>query len=184
MLLVCGLGNVGKKYVDTRHNAGFLFLESLAKDWEVTFKHFKNLNSEVAKICLDGAKILLIKPTTFMNNSGTAVLSVMNYYKIEKANLLVVHDEIDLVLGNVRLKFGGGSAGHNGIKSVDAALGNEYWRMRIGVGRPPLDVSVVDYVLGDFSKSEIIQITDVLNDCKKHFENFILRYSKEKSDSK
>jgi PTH1 family peptidyl-tRNA hydrolase len=181
MLLVCGLGNVGKQYCNTRHNAGFLFLESLTKDWEISFKTCKNLHSEIGKVFLEGLEILFVRPTTFMNNAGVSVLNVMNYYKIDRSKLLVVHDEIDLPLGSIRLKFGGGSAGHNGIKSVDSVLGNEYWRMRIGVGRPPLDVSVSEYVLGDFSKSELIQIGDVMNDCRKHFENFIMQ---SKSDSK
>ncbi len=173
MLLLCGLGNMGKKYGNTRHNAGFLFLDSLSREYDFSFKLAKNLHCESAKYCLDQVDVLLVKPTTFMNNSGAAVLSTMQYYKIAKPNLLVVHDDIDIPLGSVKVKFGGGSAGHNGIKSIDSVLGNEYWRMRIGVGRPEPEVDVFDYVLGDFSNSELTQISNVMNECKKHFLNFI-----------
>jgi PTH1 family peptidyl-tRNA hydrolase len=116
-----------------------------------------------------------------MNNSGTAILSTMKYYKIDKSELIVVHDDIDLPLGSIKVKFGGGSAGHNGIKSIDSVLGNEYWRMRIGIGRPDQDASVLDYVLGNFSNDELVQIEEVMSNCKKHFADFVL---KAKSNSK
>jgi PTH1 family peptidyl-tRNA hydrolase len=181
MLLLCGLGNVGKQYSNTRHNAGFLFLQSLTQEWDLSFKNFKHLHCEIAKAFLQDVEILCIKPATFMNNSGTAILSTMQYYKIDKSELLVVHDDIDLPLGSIKVKFGGGSAGHNGIKSIDSVLGNQYWRMRIGIGRPDQDASVLDYVLGNFSNDELVQIEEVMSNCKKHFADFVL---KAKSNSK
>jgi peptidyl-tRNA hydrolase, PTH1 family len=178
MLLVCGLGNVGEKYLNTRHNAGFLFLKHLSCAYGFCFKESKNLQAQSLKHSIDGCEVLLMKPTTFMNNSGLAVASVMKYYKIPSESVLIVHDDLDLPLGSVRIKLAGGSAGHNGIKSIDAAIGNNYWRMRIGIGRPLQHVEISDYVLEKFSNTELCQVEKTMSLCRELFCNFITTHCK------
>jgi PTH1 family peptidyl-tRNA hydrolase len=178
MIFVCGLGNVGEKYCNTRHNAGFLFLDYLSCVYDFGFKASKNLHAQFVKYCINGVDILFMKPTTFMNNSGLAVASAMKHYKIPNENLLVIHDDLDLPLSSVRIKFGGGSAGHNGIKSIDSAIGNNYWRMRLGIGRPVPEVAVLDYVLGRFADAESHQVAKTMDLCREFFCNFIITHGK------
>jgi PTH1 family peptidyl-tRNA hydrolase len=154
-LLIAGLGNPGPEYANTRHNTGFMAVDRLADgaEWK------KEKNYLVAKT--DGA--ILIKPMTFMNLSGAAVLAAMTKYKIPLANLVVIHDDIDLKLGDVRTKTGGGNAGHNGLKSISAAVGNDYRRVRIGIGRPENpDYDISDWVTGKFTKSEMKLLLDIV----------------------
>ncbi len=139
--LVVGLGNPGVGYEPTRHNAGFWFVESLATKLATSFAAKKNMHGDLAAT----ADCRLLRPTTFMNNSGRAVLAAAAYYKIPPAEILIVHDEADLLPGVARLKFGGGSGGHNGIADINRVLGKEYWRLRLGVGNTSGDIA--DYVL-------------------------------------
>jgi PTH1 family peptidyl-tRNA hydrolase len=158
--LIVGLGNIGKEYERTRHNAGFMAVDFLAGDDAVWKKHKNYLAARI-----DDA--VFVKPTTFMNLSGAAVLAAMKFYKIPIEDVVVIHDEIDLPLGTLRTKVGGGSAGHNGIKSIDGAIGNEYRRIRIGIGRPVpgqarndkiFSPDVPDWVLGRFSGDELTAV--------------------------
>jgi PTH1 family peptidyl-tRNA hydrolase len=148
MTLIVGLGNPSKRYERTRHNAGFLLADRL-------IDRLKPAN--VSKAAFKGElhkrdDLLILKPTTFMNLSGESVLAVKNFYKPEK--IIVAHDDIDLPFGALRFKFGGSSGGHNGLKSIDALCGADYFRTRMGVGRPSGDQSAVDYVLGVWSADE------------------------------
>lgn len=150
MKLIVGLGNPGKKYERTRHNAGFWWLEQLAHTVKVTLHEQAKFHGWAAKLTTP-TDIWLLLPTTYMNESGHAVAAVATFYKIEPQEILVAHDELDLPPSGVKLKFGGGVAGHNGLKDIADCLGsNEFWRLRIGIGHPRDSASnqeVVDYVL-------------------------------------
>ena len=146
--LIVGLGNPGPKYTETRHNAGFWFVEALAGQYRARFLPEKKFHGEVARISLDGKDIWLLKPETFMNRSGLAVVSLAAFYKIAPENILVAHDEIDLKAGVARLKSGGGHGGHNGLRDIVSHLGTkDFQRLRIGVDHPGSKHLVVDYVL-------------------------------------
>ncbi|WOJ90945.1 aminoacyl-tRNA hydrolase [Methylocapsa polymorpha] len=153
MLLFVGLGNLGKAYAGNRHNIGFMAVDAIARDSNApAFRsRFQGLISEIA---LASERILLLKPETYMNQSGRAVGDALRYYKIDVGDVVVFHDELDLAPGKVRVKKGGGNAGHNGLKSVTAHIGNEYRRVRIGIGHPGDKALVHNYVLSDFAKSE------------------------------
>lgn len=161
MKLIVGLGNPGFKYETTRHNVGFMVIDYLAKEYreEVSSKEKKAL---VAKTRIAGEKVILAKPQTFMNNSGEAVRALADYYNIETEDILVIYDDLDLEVGQIRLKPKGGHGGHNGIRSIINHLGNkEFNRLRIGIGRPAYG-TVVDYVLGKFNKEEDSSIKDAI----------------------
>ncbi len=148
--LVVGLGNPGAQYVNTRHNVGFMAVDALAGE-KVSWKSEKNALTARAEI--DGKRIIFAKPQTFMNNSGVAVAGLMTFYKIPLENIVVIHDDMDIPVGDCREKIGGGSAGHNGIRSIDAHVGREYRRIRIGIGHPrdfDLPMDPADWVLGKF----------------------------------
>lgn len=161
-ILIVGLGNPGPEYANTRHNVGFMTIDALAPK-DASWK--KEKNALTTRIDTDEAKIILVKPQTFMNNSGEAVGPLMAFYKIPLENLIVIHDDMDLKLGTLREKVGGSSAGHNGIKSIDAAVGNEYRRIRIGIGHPrdfDSQMNPVDWVLGKFDSEQLKQIQSVI----------------------
>lgn len=162
-VLVVGLGNPGAEYAMTRHNVGFMAVDALA-DADAKWKSEKNALTSTANI--DGRRVIFAKPQTFMNLSGNAVLALMTFYKIPLENLIVIHDDMDLPVGKLREKIGGGSAGHNGIRSIDANVGNEYRRIRIGIGHPRdlgLPISPADWVLGKFTSTQITEINQVIN---------------------
>ncbi|KAB2714916.1 aminoacyl-tRNA hydrolase [Brucella intermedia] len=156
MLLIAGLGNPGPKYAHNRHNIGFMAADEIFRrhrfsNWQ------KKFQAEIADGVIDGEKVLLIKPQTFMNLSGQSVGEAMRFYKLTPADLVVIYDELDLNPGKLRIKTGGGSGGHNGIKSIDAHMqsfsgGQNYRRMRLGIGHPGAKELVHNYVLGDFAK--------------------------------
>ena len=152
MKLVVGLGNPGSKYEKTRHNAGFWWLDRIAHQERAQFRRESRFQGAVAKISTRAGELWLLKPETFMNNSGQAVAAVAGYYKIGAQEILVAHDELDLPPGGAKLKFGGGLSGHNGLKSIAANLGTQdFWRLRLGIGHPrdnaASESEVVDYVL-------------------------------------
>ncbi|MDR3208939.1 MAG: aminoacyl-tRNA hydrolase [Rickettsiales bacterium] len=154
--LIIGLGNPEPEYADTRHNAGFMAVNALAGAGAV-WKKEKNY------LAAKSGHAVFIKPQTFMNLSGLAVQAAMAKYKIPPEDIVVIHDDIDLRLGDIRTKIGGGNAGHNGLKSISAAIGNDYRRIRIGVGRPESkDYDISDWVLGKFAKSEQNIIDDTV----------------------
>ena len=144
--LIVGLGNPGAEYSETRHNAGFWFCERLARELSVKLNHEGRFHGVAGNARSDGLWILL--PQTFMNRSGLAVRALAQFYKIEPKEILVVHDELDIPPGQLRLKFGGGSGGHNGLKDISSHLGSpDYWRLRVGVGHPGDRNEVVNFVL-------------------------------------
>jgi PTH1 family peptidyl-tRNA hydrolase len=161
--LVVGLGNPGRRYERTRHNAGFLVVDRLAARWgaSVERKQFKAL-VDTARV--RNANAVLAKPQTFMNLSGEAVVSLQGYYKVEVDDVLVVHDEVDLPFGDVRLKKGGGHAGHNGLRDLQARMSSAtFGRVRVGVGRPPAGWDTADFVLGDFTAAEQLGLDEAID---------------------
>lgn len=162
-MLIVGLGNPGKEYLTTRHNVGFLALDTIAHITNLSLSENNKFRSAVATGELAHHKMILAKPITFMNLSGQAVQLICHYYKIPTSNIIVIHDDIDLELGQVKIKSGGGHAGHNGLKSIDNCCGNGYWRIRIGVGRPKNNEDVARYVLDNFSKEEKIVIDNIIH---------------------
>jgi PTH1 family peptidyl-tRNA hydrolase len=153
MLLIVGLGNPGSGYAGNRHNIGFMVVDAIAKrhgigPWR---RRFQGVSAEGP---LAGERVLLLLPGTFMNESGRAVAEAANFYKLGLPDIVVLHDEIDLSPGKVRVKTGGGSAGHNGLRSISSHIGNDYRRVRIGVGHPGAKELVQTHVLNDFAKSE------------------------------
>ena len=134
--LIVGLGNPAPEYLTTRHNAGFWFADLLAAQHGAAFAREKKLHSETATVEISGQRIRLVKPQTWMNDSGRAVSAAMHYYRIPAEHVLVAYDELDLPPGRARLKFAGGHAGHNGMRSIIEHVGREFWRLRLGVGHP------------------------------------------------
>jgi PTH1 family peptidyl-tRNA hydrolase len=153
--LIVGLGNPGSDYEQTRHNAGFWLVDRLAEQHHQSFRTESRHHGTVCKLNLHGKEVRLLKPATFMNRSGQAVSSLANYFRIVPDEILVIHDELDLAPGQVRLKTGGGHAGHNGLRDIMSALGNrDFHRLRLGIDHPNNRAAVVNYVLGRPSKSD------------------------------
>ncbi|MDR0406560.1 MAG: aminoacyl-tRNA hydrolase [Holosporales bacterium] len=170
-LVVVGLGNPGSAYENHRHNAGSLALRELAKRWR--FPSFTNKKSfELSVGHIGEHKVFLLRPLTFMNDSGRAVREFASFYKLSLGAFLIVHDDLDLAPSSVRLKKGGGSGGHNGLKSIDAVLGNGYWRLRIGIGHPGQKDLVIPYVLSAFSKEEREQLAFTFTAIAENFPLF------------
>jgi peptidyl-tRNA hydrolase, PTH1 family len=153
MLLIVGLGNPGSGYAGNRHNIGFMAVDAIAKRHGIGpfRRRFQGVSAEGP---LGGERVLLLLPGTYMNESGRAVAEAVNFYKLGLPDIVVLHDEIDLEPAKVRVKTGGGNAGHNGLRSISAHVGNDYRRVRIGVGHPGVKDMVHGYVLSDFAKSE------------------------------
>jgi len=146
--LIVGLGNPGREYEGTRHNAGFWWVDNFAQANQITFKAESKFHGLAARSVQHGHEIFLLKPQTFMNISGRAVGALVQFYKIEAAQILVVHDELDLPPGSAKLKLGGGHGGHNGLKDIIAHLGTrDFWRLRIGIGHPGDRAEVANFVL-------------------------------------
>jgi len=146
--LIVGLGNPGTEYARTRHNAGFQFLDELARRHDALFRSEPRHRAEVARVRIGDAELWLLKPMNYMNRSGDPVRSVASFYKVPLASILVAYDELDFPAGVVRLRQGGGAAGHNGMRDVIAQMGDGFWRLRIGIGHPGDRSQVLDYVLG------------------------------------
>lgn len=166
MLLLVGLGNPGPEYARQRHNVGFIAVDAIHRrhgfqPWRRRF------SGEIAEGTLAGEKVLLLKPLTYMNDSGRSVQEAARFYKIEPKDVVVIHDEVDLPPGKTRMKVGGGAAGHNGLRSIDAAIGQDYRRLRIGVGHPGVKEAVPGYVLHDFPKADaewLVPLIDAIAD--------------------
>ncbi len=153
MILFVGLGNPGRAYAGNRHNIGFMAFEAIARAASAPAFRSK-FHGCVSEIALAGERVVLLAPQTYMNESGRAVGDAARYLKIEPRDIVVFHDELDLPPGKVRVKTGGGNAGHNGLKSITAHIGNDYRRVRIGIGHPGDRALVHNYVLGDFAKAD------------------------------
>ncbi len=166
MKVIVGLGNPGPQYAETRHNIGFLLVDLLAEVYKFQFRaKFQGLFSEGN---VEGERLLLLKPQTFINLSGRSVREITNFYKIPGEDLLIVHDDMDLSLGKIRLRDQGSAGGHNGIKSILAELGTEkFWRLKLGVGRPPREYDPARYVLSPFAEDETTQLDEVLGRAEK-----------------
>jgi peptidyl-tRNA hydrolase, PTH1 family len=167
MLLIVGLGNPGAQYARNRHNVGFMAVDAIARangfsSWGRKF------HGEIAEGRLDGQRVLLLKPLTYMNDSGRSVGDAARFHKIEPDNVIVLYDELDLAPGKLRVKAGGGSGGHNGIKSIDAHLGPAYKRVRIGIGHPGSKELVHNHVLGDFAKADADWLNPLLDAIATH----------------
>jgi PTH1 family peptidyl-tRNA hydrolase len=169
MLLFVGLGNMGKAFASHRHNAGFMALDAIARQYQAPpFRpRFQGLTSE---IILGPERVMLLKPQTYMNESGRSAGEAARFYKIELSNIVVFHDELDLPPGKVRVKRGGGNAGHNGLNSLTAHIGNDYRRVRIGIGHPGDKTLVHNYVLGDFAKDDIPWVETLCSAIAAHAE--------------
>lgn len=153
MRLFVGLGNPGQKYARNRHNVGFMALDAIAAlhGFPAARSRFQGLVSEGR---LGDERVALLKPQTFMNKSGRSVGEAMRFFKLEPADVIALHDELDIAAGKLRVKRGGGAAGHNGLRSIDAHAGNDFWRVRIGIGHPGDADRVLGYVLGDFASTD------------------------------
>jgi len=161
--LIVGLGNPGREYEATRHNAGFWWVEEFARAHGASFRADGKFHGLVARAALHGHEVHLLMPQTFMNVSGRAVSALAQFYKIEPAQILVVHDELDLPPGSAKLKLGGGHGGHNGLKDIIAQLGTkDFWRLRIGIGHPGERGEVSNYVLNAARKEEQVLINEAL----------------------
>ena len=173
MILVVGLGNPGLEYSKTRHNIGFNALDMISERY--SFENWKNkLNGHYAKGIVGKQKTILLKPQTFMNMSGSCVKSFVDYFKIENNNLFIIYDDIDLKLGVMKKKIGGGHAGHNGVKSIFENLQtSNFCKIRIGISRPEQKEKVANFVLSKFSPDELIIVKDVLEKVTNDFEKII-----------
>lgn len=164
MIILAGLGNPGPRYAGNRHNIGFMAVEEIARRWRFGAERAK-FQSVIAEGEVEGTKILLMKPQTFMNESGRAVGEAARFYKVAPGDVVVFHDEIDLAPGRFRMKTGGGAAGQNGIRSLIAHLGADFRRARMGIGHPGQPQLVMPHVLGDFHKAEYPWRDALLNAC-------------------
>jgi PTH1 family peptidyl-tRNA hydrolase len=165
MLLVAGLGNPGPRYAATRHNVGFRLIDELARQCGVPASAFKErFHGEIASARLGDQELVLLRPQTFMNESGRSVQAACTFYKIKPSELIVAHDDLDVPFSEVRLKQGGGDGGQRGIRSVTAALGPDYVRIRLGIGRPPPDFrgDVADFVLQAFPSAELATVEQMV----------------------
>jgi len=165
--LIIGLGNPGDKYAKTRHNVGFWFIDELANHYGASFKAETKFSGEVAKVNIEGLSgnhsVWLLKPSTFMNRSGLAAHQISSFYKIPVDQVLVAYDELDLPVGTVRLKVGGGHGGHNGLRDLHAQISKEYTRLRFGIGHPGDSRKVADYVLSRPSQDDEISIQNAID---------------------
>lgn len=165
--LIVGLGNIGAQYANTRHNAGFWFVDALARSQGVFFREENKFHGEVARVRLEGRDVWLLKPSTYMNLSGDAVVALALYYKILPDSILVVHDDLDLMPGCMKFKNGGGNAGHNGLKDITAKLSTpNFWRLRLGIGHPRtlgMAQQVADYVLSAPAKEHMAGIEECIS---------------------
>jgi len=172
MKVIVGLGNPGKLYQSTRHNVGFIFLDILRKELDLpTFKEEKKFQADISK----ANDCVLVKPLTFMNKSGTSISKYLNYFKINPENIMVIHDDIDLKLGKVKIGFGEGDAGHNGVRSLINRLGTkEFWRIRIGIlSRSKEEIKAEEFVLEKFSKKEFELIEEIIYEATQEIKTFL-----------
>ena len=166
--LFVGLGNPGTEYEATRHNAGFWWIDALARDLKVTLVPERSYHGLVARTTVHGQTLWLLQPQTFMNLSGKSVAALARFYKIEPQEILVAHDELDVVPGQAKLKFGGSHAGHNGLRDIHAQLGtSDYWRLRIGIGHPGVKAEVINWVLKKPSAEHRAAIDECIARCIK-----------------
>jgi len=166
--VIAGLGNPGPEHLHTRHNAGFWFVDLLAKRHGAEFRDYRKYSGETTRVTLAGQELILLKPTTYMNRSGLSIRQISDFFKIAPQDILVVHDELDLPVGSLRLKHGGGHGGHNGLRDTIAHIGDGFWRLRLGIGHPGVKAEVIDYVLTRAPRVEedaILEAVGTAADC-------------------
>lgn len=161
--IIAGLGNPGPEHQSTRHNVGFWFVDVLANRHGGEFRDYRKYSGETARVAIAGRELILLKPTTYMNRSGLSIRQLSDFYKVPPEQVLVVHDELDLPVGAARLKFSGGHGGHNGLRDTIAHIGENFWRLRLGIGHPGTKAEVIDYVLTRASRAEEDAIIDAVN---------------------
>ena len=172
MKMIVGLGNPGEEYVNTRHNIGYMFIDAFANKHDVIIDK-KKFNGLYTELTIDGKKVLLVKPLSYMNLSGEVVSKFVNYFKIDLNDLLIINDDLDLPLGKIRLRENGSSGGHNGLKNIALHLGTEsFKRLKIGISNDKM-IDTKDYVLGKFSKENIELLNDLKNTVDSILEDFI-----------
>lgn len=172
--LLVGLGNPGEQYEQTRHNVGFWLVDAIASSCHHSFRSESKFHGDLCRVTIGGADLRLLKPSTYMNRSGRAIAAVARYFDIPPEEILVAHDELDLPVGSVRLKQGGGHAGHNGLRDTIAALGiRDFWRLRIGIAHPGDKTLVTGYVLGRPSKDDDGLIRGALDDAERTLPDLI-----------
>ena len=178
--LIVGLGNPGIQYSKTVHNIGFLFVDYLVSSLDFPeYKHDKKFNALYTEKIINSNKFIIIKPQTYMNLSGQAVQHFVSFYKIETENIFVIHDDIDLKPNNIKIKIGGSSGGHNGIKNIDSLIGNNYWRIRIGVGRPyNKEIPINDYVLSTIPEKQLENNNKIFEIISKNIEELVTNTDK------
>ena len=160
MLLLVGLGNPGPDSENNRHNIGFKIIDAINSHFKLS-KQKPKFKGLLTTGNIDEKKIYAIKPLTFMNNSGTAIKELIDYFKIDAKDVIVFHDDMDIDFGKIKAKFGGSSAGHNGIESIDKFIGKDYSRVRIGIGKPKKPIEIADYVLQNFEEEELEGINKI-----------------------
>lgn len=162
--MIVGLGNPGSKYAETKHNVGFMVVDKIAKENDVTFTEDKIFKAEVGSVFLNGEKVYFVKPTTFMNNSGQAVKALLTYFNIDISDLLVIYDDLDMEVGKIRFRQKGSAGGHNGIKSIIGHIGTqEFDRVKVGIGRPPQKMSVINHVMSGFKGDDAIVMEQTID---------------------
>ena len=183
MKLIVGLGNPGKEYDKTRHNTGYMTIDYFASKNNATFKLDTKLEGFISTININGNKVILLKPTTYMNLSGNSISKVLNYYKVDVKDMLVIHDDLDLEVGNIRFRNHGSAGGHNGLKSIIEHIGSNFNRCKIGISKSN---DVINHVLSRFSKEEeilidnaIVKVNDAINDFinDKSFDEIMNKYN-------
>ena len=162
--IIVGLGNPGPEHLLTRHNAGFWFVDALAAKAGARFRPHTRFQGEIARTQLSGGEVTLLKPMTYMNRSGLAIRALVDYLKVPASEVLVVHDELDLPVGEVRFKLGGGAGGHNGLRDTITHLGADFWRLRFGIGHPGDKGEVIDYVLRRAPKDEEARLLECVGE--------------------
>lgn len=162
--MIVGLGNPGSKYEKTKHNIGFMAVDKIVNNLDVTFTEDKNFKAQIGSIFINHEKVYFVKPTTFMNNSGIAVKALLTYYNISVEDLIVIYDDLDMEVGKLRLRSKGSAGGHNGIKSIIAHIGTqEFNRIKVGIGRPLKGMTVINHVMGQFNTEDNIVISLTLD---------------------
>lgn len=162
--MIVGLGNPGSKYEKTKHNIGFMVLDNIVKNLDVTFTDDKNFKAQIGSTFINHEKVYFVKPTTFMNNSGIAVKALLTYYNIDITDLIVIYDDLDMEVSKLRLRSKGSAGGHNGIKSIIAHIGTqEFNRIKVGIGRPLKGMTVINHVMGQFNTEDNIAISLTLD---------------------
>lgn len=162
--MIVGLGNPGSKYEKTKHNIGFMAIDKIVNNLDVTFTEDKNFKAQIGSTFINHEKVYFVKPTTFMNNSGIAVKALLTYYNISVEDLIVIYDDLDMEVGKLRLRSKGSAGGHNGIKSIIAHIGTqEFNRIKVGIGRPLKGMTVINHVMGQFNTEDNIVISLTLD---------------------